>query len=94
MPEARGADQPTVGPADPQMGWRQQAVVALAERDAYVLLSNSVSPEITALYDKNARAREAGLRTRTVPARRAINSRASARGAILEYLITNVKVVD
>lgn len=72
----------------------QQAVVALAERDAYVLLSNSVSPEITALYDRNARARGAGLRTRTVSARRAINSRASARGAILEYLITNVKVVD
>jgi hypothetical protein len=69
-------------------------MVALAERDAYVLLSNSVSPEITALYDRNARARGAGLRTRTGSARRVINSRASARGAILEYLITNVKVVD
>jgi hypothetical protein len=53
-----------------------------------------VSPEITALYDRNARARGAGLRTRTGSARRVINSRASAPGAILEYLITNVKVVD
>jgi hypothetical protein len=34
------------------------------------------------------------LKTRKVEARRAINSRASGRGAILEYLITNVKVVD
>ena len=69
----------------------QQAVIHLAERGAHVLLSNSVAPEITQLYEKSAEARSAGLRARKVPARRAINSRATRRGAILEYLITNVR---
>jgi DNA adenine methylase len=68
----------------------QQAVIALAGRCAYVLLSNSVAPDISSLYEENIDARNAGLTTRTVEARRAINSRASARGAVLEYLITNV----
>ena len=68
----------------------QTAVLALAGRGAHVVLSNSVSPEITALYGDNVDARRAGLQTRTVQARRAINSRASARGVVLEYLITNV----
>jgi hypothetical protein len=54
------------------------------------LLSNSVAPDVRALCVENAAARSAGLTTRTVPARRAINSRASGRGAVLEYLITNV----
>jgi DNA adenine methylase len=72
----------------------QQAVVALARHKAHILLSNSVAPEITALYAQNVGVRRAGLKTRKVEARRAINSRASGRGAILEYLITNVKVVD
>ena len=72
----------------------QQAVIALAGRGAHVLLSNSVAPDISLLYEENIDARNAGLTTRTVEARRAINSRASARGAVLEYLITNVSAVE
>ena len=68
----------------------QRAVIDLAGRGAYVLLSNSVAPAVRRLYADSEEARSAGLTTRTVPARRAINSRASGRGAILEYLITNV----
>lgn len=64
-------------------------VVALAARGAHVLLSNSFVPDIGGLYGSDA-ARQAGLQTRTVEARRAINSRASGRGPVLEYLITNV----
>lgn len=68
----------------------QRAVIELAGRGAHVLLSNSAAPAVRTLYAENEEARSAGLRTRTVPARRAINSRAAGRGAILEYLITNV----
>jgi DNA adenine methylase len=68
----------------------QRTVIDLAIRGAHVLLSNSVAPDISALYEENADARGAGLRVRTVAARRAINSRASRRGAVREYLITNV----
>lgn len=69
----------------------QQVVIALAARGAHVLLSNSVAPQIQNLYEKSAAVRSAGLLVRKVPARRAINSRASGRGAVLEYLITNVR---
>jgi DNA adenine methylase len=69
----------------------QRAVIALAGRGAHVLLSNSVAPDISALYDDNAEARGAGLKTRRVEARRAINSSASRRGPVTEYLITNVR---
>jgi len=72
----------------------QQAVIAIAARGARVLLSNSIAPDISRLYDGNPDACGAGLTTRTVEARRAINSRASARGAVLEYLITNVSAAD
>jgi DNA adenine methylase len=68
----------------------QQAVVRLARLGASVLLSNSVAPDIRRLYADNVEARSAGLRARTVEARRAINSRASRRGAVREYLITNI----
>jgi DNA adenine methylase len=68
----------------------QRTVVALANRGASVLLSNSVAPDIRRLYADDATARSAGLRATTVPARRAINSRASRRGAVREYLITNI----
>ncbi len=67
----------------------QRRVIELASRGAHVLLSNSFAPDIGALYD-NPAAKRAGLLTRTVQARRAINSRASSRGPVLEYLITNV----
>lgn len=68
----------------------QQAVVGLARLGASVLLSNSVAPDIRRLYADNVEARSAGLRARTVEARRAINSRASRRGVVREYLITNI----
>jgi DNA adenine methylase len=71
----------------------QRRVVELAGRGAQVVLSNSAVPEIRALYDRNPAARRAGLRARTVPARRAINSRGAGRGAVLEYLISNVPPV-
>ncbi len=64
-------------------------VVELARRGAQVLLSNSFAPEIGSIYG-DGEARAAGLRVRTVEARRAINSRAASRGPVLEYLITNV----
>jgi DNA adenine methylase len=68
----------------------QLSVVELAGRGAHVLLSNSFAPDIGALYGENAAAQRAGLRTQTVEARRAINSRGASRGPVLEYLITNV----
>ena len=55
-------------------------MIELAGRGAHVLLSNSCAPDISALYEQNAAARHAGLLTRTVEARRAINSRASSGG--------------
>lgn len=69
----------------------QQAVIGMASRGARVLLSNSVAPDIRALYEDSPEMRNAGFRARTVEARRAINSRASGRGAVLEYLISNVE---
>lgn len=69
----------------------QQLVIELAERGCAVLLSNSVAPEIRALYEDNLQARRAGLRAHRVPARRAINARGSARGPVEEYLISNVR---
>ena len=68
----------------------QQVIIQLARRGCFVLLSNSSAPSIAKLYDGNADARAAGLRSHKVPARRAINSVATKRGAVLEYLITNV----
>jgi DNA adenine methylase len=68
----------------------QRIVIELAGRGAHVLLSNSACPEIRRLYTRGGTARDAGLHARTVAARRAINSRASRRGAVREYLITNV----
>jgi DNA adenine methylase len=68
----------------------QRTVIALASRGAAVLLSNSAAPQIKSLYARHRGARTAGLRATTVAARRAINSRATSRGSIREYLITNV----
>jgi DNA adenine methylase len=69
----------------------QRAVIALANKRVFVLLSNSVAPEIEELYALNAEARASGLTARKVPARRAINSHPSRRGAVSEYVITNVR---
>jgi DNA adenine methylase len=69
----------------------QRGVIAAARRGAFVLLSNSVAPEVRQLYELSEDVRSAGLKARTVPARRAINSMASRRGAVREYVITNVR---
>jgi DNA adenine methylase len=68
----------------------QQAVIDACRRGAHVLLSNSSAPEIVDLYSGPA-ARQAGLAVTLVPARRAINSRASARGPVHEVIVTNVQ---
>jgi DNA adenine methylase len=69
----------------------QQLAIDAARRGCYVLISNSTASEIAALYEHDDAARAAGLRTFRVPARRAINSNASRRGTIDEYLITNIQ---
>jgi len=69
----------------------QSVVIELARRGCHVLLSNSTAGEIAALYEQSLDARRAGLRVARVPARRAINSNASRRGAVDEFLITNIE---
>jgi DNA adenine methylase len=66
-----------------------EAVLALARQGSHVLLSNSTAQHIARLYDRNVEARRAGLRALRVPARRAVNSNATRRGPVFEYLITN-----
>jgi DNA adenine methylase len=66
----------------------QELVLALAGNGCHVILSNSTAPLVTELYGGRA-AREAGLRPYRVSARRAINSRASHRGEVDEYVISN-----
>jgi DNA adenine methylase len=68
----------------------QDAVIAACGRGARVLLSNSSAPEIVDAYTGPA-ARDAGLVVHLVPARRAINSRASARGPVNEVIVTNAE---
>ena len=67
----------------------QHAVIAACARGARVVLSNSSAAEIVSLYTTPEAAR-AGLQIHRVPARRAINSRASARGPVDELIVTNV----
>lgn len=69
----------------------QQVVVELATRGCSVLVSNSTASEIGALYERSVDAHAAGLHAFRVPARRAINSKASRRGPIDEFLITNIQ---
>lgn len=65
-------------------------VIALARRGCHVLLSNSTAPVICELYERSTAARAAGLVAHRVSARRAINARATRRGPVYEFLITNV----
>ena len=67
----------------------QAVVVRLARRGCSVIVSNSTAPVVRDLYE-GRQAREAGLRTYRIPARRAINSQAARRGAVDEFVITNV----
>jgi len=68
----------------------QAVVIEMARRGCSVALSNSVAPQIAALYENNLEARRAGLRAYRVPARRAINRNASGRGPVDEYIVSNV----
>ena len=53
-------------------------------------MSNSTAPEIADLYESDKEVKGAGLRCYKIPARRAINSKATRRGVVEEYIITNV----
>lgn len=68
----------------------QQAVVAACARGAHVIVSNSSATEILNVYT-TPEARKVKLQVKPVPARRAINSRASARGPVNELIISNVR---
>jgi DNA adenine methylase len=68
----------------------RDVVVDLARRGCHVVVSNSTAPLITSLYEDDEEVLRAGLRALRVPARRAINSNASRRGHVDEYIITNV----
>ncbi|MEK7231601.1 MAG: Dam family site-specific DNA-(adenine-N6)-methyltransferase, partial [Pseudomonadota bacterium] len=78
------------GFGDDEQARLQGVLITLAERGVHVLLSNSTAPAVTQLYENNGRARAAGLWTHRVAARRAVNSRASGRGAVEELLVTNI----
>lgn len=67
-----------------------EVAIALAERNVAVMVSNSSAPEIAALYEGNPRVAAARLVVHRLAARRAINSRASARGPVTEFLLTNL----
>lgn len=67
------------------------AVIDAARRGARVVLSNSRTPEIEAMFTSPA-AVAGGLVLRTVPARRAINSRGARRGPVDEVIVSNVPV--
>jgi len=68
----------------------QKTILTAAVRGAMVVVSNSSAPEIEAAYTTPA-ARLAGLLVERVPARRAINSRATRRGPVDELVIANAK---
>jgi DNA adenine methylase len=68
----------------------QQAVVAASRRGAFVVVSNSSAPAIEQEYRKPA-VTSAKLTMTYVTARRAINSRASSRGAVDEVILSNVQ---
>jgi DNA adenine methylase len=68
----------------------RDAVVAACRGGAYVVLSNSSAPDIVTAY-RSRESRAAGLVVQRVPARRAINSRATARGPVDELIVSNVK---
>jgi DNA adenine methylase len=70
----------------------QQKVVAACRRGAFVVVSNSSAAEILSAYT-TTEATKAGLEVWRVPARRAINSKASSRGPVDELIISNVRAV-
>ena len=68
----------------------RDVAVTLAVRGCHVMVSNSSAPAIRALYEDDPRVPASGLRVHRLPARRAINSRADARGPVTEFLLTNL----
>jgi DNA adenine methylase len=76
------------GPVDQER--LRDAVVHAARRGAAVMVSNSSAPLIESLYTSRG-SRAAGLTVVRVPARRAINSRATSRGPVDELIITNTE---
>jgi DNA adenine methylase len=70
----------------------QQKVIAACRRGVFVVVSNSSAAEIVNAYTA-PEAQRAGLKVWRVPARRAINSRASSRGPVDELIISNVRTV-
>ena len=68
----------------------RDVVVTLARRGCYVVMSNSTAPDIATLYEDSDEVKAAGLRCYRIPARRSINSNATRRGTVEEYVITNV----
>ena len=69
----------------------QRVVFRLVRNGCYVVLSNSTAREIKELYKNNAEAKKLHIEAHMVSARRAINSNASRRGHVDEYIITNVR---
>jgi DNA adenine methylase len=68
-------------------------VIGLARRGCSVIVSNSTAPSVCALYESRE-ASQAGLRAYRIPARRAINSKATMRGSVEEFVISNVPPRD
>ena len=68
----------------------QQALITLAGRGVQVLLSNSVAPSTSRLYEDNTDVAVVGLQSWRFPARRAINSRPDRRGAVEEMVVSNI----
>jgi len=69
----------------------RDVAAALAHRECHVMVSNSSAPAIASLYAEDPTIAAAGLRLYHLPARRAINSRADARGQVTELLLTNLE---
>ena len=92
-PTARFTSYTAAAFSDDDQAALQQLVVRLAARGCAVIVSNSTAPVVRDLYESRT-ARQAGLKTHRIAARRAINSKAARRGAVEEYVISNVKPGD
>jgi DNA adenine methylase len=68
-----------------------QVLMELSRRGVHVLLSNSTAASVTALYERDAATNAAGLRAWRFPARRAVNSNATRRGAVEELVVSNIR---
>ena len=66
----------------------QRTASELVERGCHVVISNSTAPIVDELYRKRS---IRPLRAHKVPAKRAINSDSRGRGAVMEYIISNVR---